>query len=60
MDISKHCDGCMSLVHNDILDICGFCNYNQNGECPCTLCVVKVMCDTSCDVFDVFKSTYKE
>lgn len=46
-----NCKGCRSNhIYNK-----GGCNwreYNQNGDCPCVLCIVKSMCNDPCDPYD--------
>jgi hypothetical protein len=37
-----------------------YCNLeigNDVGQCPCTRCVVKVMCERACPDFNKFKET---
>ena len=51
----NYCEGCFSLTFNEFLDECKFCAYNPEGQCPCTHCIIKVMCDVQCDNFAVFR-----
>lgn len=39
---SNHCNGCRTI--RCILD-------NTNGECICTLCIVKSMCQNGCEKY---------
>ena len=40
---------CESCLHID-------CPYKDNNqECPCTVCIVKVTCIESCDDFSIFR-----
>jgi hypothetical protein len=34
---------------------CPYVKQNEKGKCPCTLCIVKCMCEEGCPSFDVFK-----
>jgi len=27
-------------------------HYNKEGTCPCVMCIIKPMCDRSCEKFD--------
>jgi len=38
---------------------CSFADYNLNGECPCALCIVKMMCIDVCDIFLTFEAEVK-
>lgn len=54
-----YCDGCFSYVYSvsrgKIL-YCSFKEYNEEGQCPCTTCVVKVMCEHACNDYHVFRN----
>lgn len=55
---SDYCNGCCTLTYLNRFDTetrCTYVDYNNKGQCPCTLCVVKMMCDQHCPFFDVFK-----
>jgi len=41
----NHCDGCYAKGN-----VCS--GYNDDGSCPCTECIVKMMCYSLCDVHD--------
>ncbi len=45
----KYCEGC---TYND--SPCS--DYNPDGNCPCTNCIVKTMCQGSCNDFDTWES----
>lgn len=51
-NIKKHCFGCVGYHHrpNFTKDdpSCHLYLFNQYGMCPCTNCVVKVICDNDC------------
>lgn len=53
--IYDSCKGCQTA------DGCELTVNNINGKCPCTMCVIKVMCWTTCDNFASFRkqSLYK-
>lgn len=51
----EHCKGCLSYK----IDVdgeeyhCHESQYNDVGQCPCSKCIVKMMCDVPCsDHFD--------
>ena len=49
MDTIDYCEGCCSIsciLSND---------FNDNGECPCTKCAIKVMCHNACNPFYFFR-----
>ena len=55
-----YCEGC--LTQNACYDRggnpivrCELIKYNSEGECPCTLCIVKPMCEQVCDDYLHFK-----
>ncbi len=38
----------------------GWCDqYNRDGSCPCTVCIVKVMCYTECDLWYKWSEEYE-
>ncbi len=42
--MNNPCRGCAAI------DGIGSCDsYNENGECPCTECIVKTMCLETCE-----------
>jgi hypothetical protein len=41
--IENYCRGCISLI-------C-FIGDNVNGECPCTNCLIKMICDDQCEEY---------
>ncbi len=49
--VLKDCEGCYSKR------VSSFCNSMYrftNDECPCAMCLIKVMCNDSCDEYEVF------
>jgi len=61
----NYCEGCLTHIFiEDNMDIekiseCSFADYNLNGECPCNLCIVKMMCIDVCDIFLTFEAEVK-
>ena len=68
LKISEHCKGCMTY------DVCRYgresvavctCRIettfktNPNGECPCTDCIVKSMCQDECKKYKAFRGRQK-
>ena len=50
----NHCIGCSAYIFDDSLSIISYCSfrkYNDNGTCPCSECVVKMMCNDPCSGF---------
>jgi len=46
------CKGCSSMNSDDLELPCIYLSYfktNQNGECPCSNCLVKVVCEEACE-----------
>jgi len=39
----EHCEGCYGK--------CSIPYANKNGKCPCSNCIIKVMCDITCDIW---------
>jgi len=53
----KHnCDGCNCYVASvyPFVFACSFSNQNRKGECPCTKCIIKMMCEEPCDGYSEF------
>jgi hypothetical protein len=59
--MSDYCKGCLTLRYRGRISRteidCTYVVYNGEGKCPCTLCVVKCMCDQGCPPFDVFRDS---
>lgn len=54
--LSKYCKGC--ITNNQFSHegpYCGIMRFNYNGQCPCSVCVIKVMCEVPCEDFESFK-----
>jgi len=55
--ISRYCTGCMCCYVDN--EQCFYCNLeitNDSGQCPCTNCIIKCMCELACPDFDAFKN----
>jgi hypothetical protein len=56
----EHCKSC--LTYNEYSDKCGILiasELNLKGDCPCTNCLIKVMCNKGCDDYNNFKEINK-
>ena len=57
LELNSPCSGCDSFntTYNDYLgdyiEPCFHIPYNENGDCPCTNCLIKVMCGQECDTW---------
>jgi hypothetical protein len=49
MDI-KECEGCATLGSTNS---CSYCN--DKLTCPCSICLIKAMCNESCDEFEEYR-----
>jgi len=70
-DENEQCEGCVSYltaensirIHTFSTGIYAFrtCGYNgvNNGQCPCTQCIVKVMCNDMCDDYKTFHKPHR-
>jgi len=47
-----YCFGCLTYKDDDG-DYCEYCVHNNvsEGLCPCSICIVKTMCNEGCDDF---------
>ncbi len=46
----EDCEGCATLAN-------GACPYfDENLVCPCSICLIKVMCDHMCSSFKIYRS----
>ncbi len=48
----QNCSGCS--VNNSPIEDCNYYNYNKDGSCPCTECLVKTMCKSETQECDPF------
>jgi hypothetical protein len=46
---NEHCIGCHTKM------CCKFDGYNDKGQCPCTDCIVKMICEDMCNLFGDYK-----
>jgi len=49
----NHCEGCLTTTSKTTY--CTFIFYNNEGQCPCSKCIVKMMCERACYRFMTFK-----
>lgn len=60
----KGCEGCISYrPHRDIGDQCGdeaIPHISETLSCPCSICIVKTMCNNSCEDFHDYKKLCKK
>lgn len=52
--MTDYCKGCYSNVASMCDHYCSYTKYSPNAECPCSECIVKVMCNDPCDKFEEF------
>ena len=55
--MTDYCRGCYSIFW---IEYCPYIKHNSDGKCPCSKCVVKVMCDQPCDKYENFKDYHEE
>jgi hypothetical protein len=52
----SYCEGCLSYTGCYLIAYsCLFDFYNNEGQCPCSNCIVKCMCEVNCEDFNKFK-----
>ena len=58
MSYNDHCKGCFSNIYRASEKIipCQLSYYNDKGQCACSVCIVKVMCQDVCDDFVTFRN----
>ncbi len=44
----SNCDGCFTLINLNGYLSCSYFFNNKDGSCPCTNCLVKVICEEAC------------
>lgn len=64
MNDLKHCFGCLKLTRiytspTDEIRQCVYVMPNLNANCPCSYCIVKMMCEAHCTDFYTFRSNIK-
>jgi hypothetical protein len=52
----ESCKGCLTYNKKD--DKCIAFVPNLKGECPCSHCLVKTMCDDGCNKYDEYTDKY--
>lgn len=56
----KNCVGCYTDTHHETrqgtITVCNIKMLNREGKCPCTRCIIKMVCHDSCDDFDNFRT----
>lgn len=57
MFMTNYCRGCYTYIHENG---CGFMTCNEDGGCPCVICIVKPMCGKPCPDFKKFRINHKE
>lgn len=48
--IKNHCHGCV-IYNNE----CDTQKNNFDGSCPCSQCIIKTMCENSCERYDIYR-----
>ena len=48
------CGGCLTHKVQQMSEtiLCQYTKYNKTGSCPCTICLVKSMCENGCETRD--------
>lgn len=55
MENNKHCKGCRVPPPYPLKNTCYVHKYNDNADCPCSACIVKVTCEEGdCNVFNEY------
>ncbi len=53
--MTDYCQGCKVYTSGvNWVAVCSFVYRNSDGECPCSECIVKVMCNRICPALDSF------
>jgi len=47
----ENCDGCVIFKDGKR---CSLVNIGKDKDCPCRICLVKVMCGYSCKEYDIY------
>ena len=48
----NYCEGCETYLNKKGYSDCSFHKDNQDGSCPCSQCIVKMMCQIPCDPYE--------
>ncbi len=58
MNAINYCEGCRTYIYAGYTGaVCRGAKYNGTGKCPCTDCIVKMMCIQTCHVYKSFTIT---
>jgi hypothetical protein len=49
--MKQYCDGCLTFGGFG----CKHSKFNKTGQCPCTNCILKMVCDSPCIKFDLWR-----
>ncbi len=52
MSNKNHCEGCSH--YRAYRNKASCVDYNKDGSCPCTICIVKLMCNNTCDNWETW------
>ncbi len=55
MNDTHDCKGCLGIDHD-----CYYDSYIEELKCPCTICLIKVVCNEACNSFDEFTEQYRQ
>ncbi len=53
--MDKFCEGCKIYSYESGDVRCEYIDHNKDASCPCTTCVVKVMCSEECIKFKSYE-----
>ncbi len=54
MSRNEHCEGCNTYNGHGVN--CSYIEWNSIGTCPCMICIVKVMCSKTCNIWKGWKN----
>lgn len=61
--MSNECKGCLSFrSHRSLGNQCGdeaILHLSETEQCPCSICLVKVLCTNGCKEFQEYKRLYR-
>ena len=55
----EKCKGCITDHYETGTHHCYWDYYNKDGTCPCSNCLVKMMCNEACDEFEKWNGWIK-
>jgi len=60
----SHCTGCLTFIDfisagSEFKRRCHYSTYNEEGQCPCSTCIIKMMCQNICVDFHTFENSVK-